>query len=120
MTKRYSYGKRKEEPKTLGQVVLGQTNGGVITSNSHGHGTAPVPANAVNTVVPTVYSHVGVVPHVAGVYSGYTFVNTYGKRKAEPYTLGQVATGQTTGGMVTAIDTELPMSQSTPMTKRRR
>eukprot|EP00090_Calanus_glacialis_P003024 TRINITY_DN1219_c0_g1_i2.p2 TRINITY_DN1219_c0_g1~~TRINITY_DN1219_c0_g1_i2.p2 ORF type:complete len:243 (-),score=59.62 TRINITY_DN1219_c0_g1_i2:71-799(-) len=101
----HTYGKREAEPYTIGQVATGQTNGGVITSISYGHGTAPVPATAVNTVVPGVYSHVGVAPHhVAGVYSGYPFVHTYGKREAEPYTLEQVAHGKTAGGVVTAID----------------
>ena len=69
------YGKREAEPYTIGQVAHGLPvahaiasgrahNVGVITGVSYGHGLG--------------YGHVG----------GY-----YGKREAEPYTIGQVAYG---------------------------
>jgi len=90
------YGKREAEaeadPYTIAQVATGQTNGGVITGISYGHGTGLVPA-------------VGVVPHVAySAYHPYSYLHAYGKREAEPYTLEQVAHGKTAGGVVTAID----------------
>merc|ERR1711970_298467 len=70
------YGKREAEPYTLSQVATGQTNGGVITGVSYGHGL--------------------VLPHHPYLH--------YGKREAEPYTLGQVAAGLTAGGVVTGVD----------------
>merc|ERR1711981_777645 len=83
------YGKREAEPYTLAQVAAGQTNGGVITGISYGHGTGLVPAVGVS--------------HVA--YHGYPYRHYfYGKRDAEPYTLGQVYHGQTAGGVVTGVD----------------
>jgi len=73
----HSYiGKREAEPYTLYQVATGQTNGGVITGISYGH----------------------------GLVSHYPFVHHYGKRSADPYTLGQVAAGLTAGGVVTGVD----------------
>merc|ERR1711892_496632 len=93
----HAYGKREAEaeaePYTIAQVATGQTNGGVITGISYGHGTGLVPA-------------VGVVPHVAysAAYHPYSYLHTWGKREAEPYTLEQVAHGKTAGGVITAID----------------
>merc|ERR1711862_895566 len=78
------YGKRSAEPYSLGQVATGQTNGGVITSV----GGLPVVPHRAPVVVPATYAAVPALHH--GVY--------YGKREAEPYTLAQVATGQTNGG----------------------
>merc|ERR1711953_496964 len=91
------YGKREAEPEpyTLAQVAAGQTAGG------HNTGLRPVvPAlaqvKAVSAVsaVPAVYSH---IPYISGVH--------YGKREAEPepYTLAQVAAGQTAGGVITSV-----------------
>merc|ERR1711902_242703 len=80
------YGKREAEPYTLGQVATGQTNGGALTFLDAGHGTGHRPIVAAAPVVSYAYA-----PH--HVY--------YGKRSAEPYTLAQVATGQTNGGVIT-------------------
>merc|ERR1711936_1199266 len=109
------YGKREAEPYTLAQVALGQTAGGVVTGIDYGHGTGGLrPATAVKHVVPAVYaSHVPAVYSAA--YTGYGYPyglhygkgeaeHQYGKREAEPYTLAQVALGQTAGGVVTGID----------------
>merc|ERR1712119_193414 len=99
------YGKREAEPYTLAQVALGQTAGGVVTGIDYGHGTGGLrPATAVKHVVPAVYaSHVPAVYSAA--YTGYPYGLHYdlGKREAEPYTLAQVALGQTAGGVVTGI-----------------
>merc|ERR1711862_1027186 len=81
------YGKREAEPYTLGQVATGQTNGGALTFVDAGHGTGHRPIVAAAPVVSYAYA-----PHVY-----------YGKRSAEPYTLGQVATGQTNGGVITSV-----------------
>merc|ERR1711879_808384 len=105
------YVKREAEaeadPYTLAQVAAGQTAGGLITAIDYGHNTGlrpVVPASArvkaVSAVsaVPAVYSHIpyigGAVPHVY-----------YGKREAEPepYTVNQVAAGQTAGGVITSV-----------------
>merc|ERR550539_2238413 len=99
------YGKREAEaePYTLAQVAAGQTAGGLITAIDYGHNTGlrpVVPASARLAVVsaapavPAVYSH---IPYISGVQ--------YGKREAEPepYTLAQVAAGQTAGGVITSV-----------------
>merc|ERR1711913_195902 len=103
------YGKREAEPEpyTLAQVAAGQTAGGLITAIDYGHNTglrpvvpalAQVKAVSAVSAVPTVYSHIpyigGAVPHVY-----------YGKREAEPepYTVNQVAAGQTAGGVITSV-----------------
>merc|ERR1719188_651402 len=80
------YGKREAKPYTPAQVATGQTNGGLLTFVDHGHGTGHRPIVAA----PAVYQ-------VPAVY--------YGKREAEakPYTLGQVAAGQTAGGVITSV-----------------
>merc|ERR1711970_867957 len=100
------YGKREAEPYTLAQVALGQTAGGVVTGIDYGHGTGGLrPATAVKHVVPAVYaSHVPAVYSAAYTGYGYPYGLHYGKREAEPYTLAQVALGQTAGGVVTGID----------------
>merc|ERR1712066_986345 len=77
------YGKREAEPYTLAQVAAGQTNGGVITGISYGHGLVPA---------------VG-VSHVA--YHGYPYIHGFyglcaGSRLAYH--------GQTAGGVVTGVD----------------
>merc|ERR1711936_1454027 len=103
------YGKREAEaePYTLAQVAAGQTAGGLITAIDYGHNTglrpvvpalAQVKAVSAVSAVPAVYSHIpyigGAVPHVY-----------YGKREAEPepYTVNQVAAGQTAGGVITSV-----------------
>merc|ERR1712045_69039 len=73
---------------TMGQVATGQTNGGTLTFLDAGHGTGHRPIVAAAPVVSYAYA-----PH--HVY--------YGKREAEPYTLAQVATGQTNGGVITSV-----------------
>merc|ERR1711868_45709 len=82
------YGKREAEPYTLAQVATGQTNGGALTFLDAAHGTGHRPIVATAPVVSYAYA-----PH--HVY--------YGKRSAEPYTLAQVATGQTNGGVITSV-----------------
>merc|ERR1711989_35236 len=76
----FVYGKREAEaepePYTIGQVLTGQTAGGVITHVDYGHGLPKVagfPYTAVHTVAPVV--HHGVV--------GYSHPVVYGKREAE-------------------------------------
>merc|ERR1739838_274146 len=70
-------------------VAAGQTNGGIITSVG-GHPVVPFRSLPVN-------------PHVYAVHHPYTAY--YGKREAEakPYTLAQVAAGQTAGGIITSV-----------------
>merc|ERR1711951_119034 len=67
------------KPYTVGQVLAGATNGGVITSTTY-HGGLKVAG----------------FPHAAAV--------VYGKREAEaePYTVGQVLAGHTAGGIITS------------------
>merc|ERR1711979_84536 len=74
------------DPYTIGQVLTGRTAGGVITG--------------------VTYPGVGTVagfPYTAVHHPFY-----YGKREAEaepePYTIGQVLTGQTNGGAITHVD----------------
>merc|ERR1712082_27514 len=74
------------DPYTIGQVLAGRTAGGVITG--------------------VTYPGVGTVagfPYTAVHHPFY-----YGKREAEaepePYTIGQVLTGQTAGGAITHVD----------------
>merc|ERR1712098_734498 len=74
------------DPYTIGQVLAGRTAGGVITG--------------------VTYPGVGTVagfPYTAVRHPFY-----YGKREAEaepePYTIGQVLTGQTNGGAITHVD----------------
>merc|ERR1712165_632711 len=99
------YGKREAEPEpyTLAQVAAGQTAGGLITAIDYGHNTglrpvvpalAQVKAVSAVSAVPAVYSH---IPYISGIH--------YGKREAEPepYTLAQVAAGQTAGGVITSV-----------------
>merc|ERR1712061_105621 len=63
------------DPYTIGQVLAGQTNGGVLTSTTH-HGGVKVAGFP--------YTKVAAVPAVS-----------YGKREAEaePWTVGQIAAG---------------------------
>merc|ERR1712098_58537 len=74
------------DPYTIGQVLTGRTAGGVIT---------------------------GVTYPGVGAVAGFTYTAVhhpfyYGKREAEaepePYTIGQVLTGQTNGGAITHVD----------------
>merc|ERR1712241_372708 len=71
------------KPYTVGQVLAGATHGGVITSTTY-HGGLKVAG----------FPHVAtaVVPAAVG----------YGKREAEPYTVGQVLAGHTAGGLITS------------------
>merc|ERR1739838_1032178 len=76
------------DPYTIGQVLAGQTNGGVITSTTY-HGGVKVPGFPYTTVAASV-------PHTYGYpYSGYPYA-VYGKREAEAdpalvYSYGAVA-----------------------------
>merc|ERR1712088_463969 len=90
------YGKREAQakPYTLAQVAAGQTSGGVITAIDYGHNTGGL--RPVVHQVPAAYS----------AYSAYhPYTAYYGKREAEaePYTLAQVAAGQTAGGVITSV-----------------
>merc|ERR1712211_180189 len=72
------------DPYTIGQVLVGQTNGGVLTSTTY-HGGVKVAGFP--------YTKVAAVPHVT---YGYPYAY-YGKREAEaepePWTVGQIAAG---------------------------
>merc|ERR1712126_706843 len=79
------------DPYTIGQVLAGRTAGGVITG--------------------VTYPGVGAVagfPYTAVPHIGYSHPVVYEKREAEPepepYTIGQVLTGQTNGGAITHVD----------------
>merc|ERR1712158_323626 len=66
-------------------------NIGVITNIDYGHNTGGLRP---------------LVHHVPAVYSAYhPYTAYYGKREAEaePYTLAQVAAGQTAGGVITSV-----------------
>merc|ERR1712088_187700 len=71
------------DPYTIGQVLAGQTNGGVLTSTTY-HGGVKVDGFP--------YTKVAAVPHTYGYPYAY-----YGKREAEaepePWTVGQIAAG---------------------------
>merc|ERR1711964_564527 len=75
---------READPYTIGQVLVGQTNGGVITSTTY-HGGVKVAGFPYTTVA-------AAVPHTYGYPYAY-----YGKREAEaepePRTVGQIAAG---------------------------
>merc|ERR1712115_769696 len=74
------------DPYTIGQVLTGRTAGGVITG--------------------VTYPGVGTVAGFPYTAVHHPFI--YGKREAEaepePYTIGQVLTGQTNGGAITHDD----------------
>merc|ERR1712154_551880 len=87
------------KPWTVAQVAAGEPvrnaiaegrlhNIGVIT-NAAEAGVTQVGAVPLSYHVPAVPA---VLPHVY-----------YGKREAEPYTLAQVAAGQTAGGVITSV-----------------
>merc|ERR1712130_197618 len=80
------YGEAK--PYTVGQVLTGATNGGVITSTTY-HGGLKVAG----------FPHAAVVPAL-----GYAAPVVYGKREAEaePYPIGQVLAGHSAGGIITS------------------
>merc|ERR1711936_1370868 len=86
------------KPWTVAQVAAGEpVKNAIAEGRLHNIG---VITNAAEAGV----THVGAVPlsyHVPAV--PYSF---YGKREAEaePYTMAQVAAGQTAGGVITAID----------------
>merc|ERR1712083_1137278 len=73
------------DPYTIGQVLAGQTNGGVLTSTTY-HGGVKVAGFP--------YTKVAAVPHTYTYGYPYTY---YGKREAEaepePWTVGQIAAG---------------------------
>merc|ERR1712000_624242 len=73
------------DPYTIGQVLTGRTAGGVITG--------------------VTYPGVGTVAGFPYTAVHHPFV--YGKREAEaepePYTIGQVLTGQTNGGAIAPV-----------------
>merc|ERR1711994_1132815 len=74
------------DPYTIGQVLAGQTNGGVLTSTTYHGGVKVEGFPYTKAVLPAVtyagwpYAHAGVL---------------YGKREAEaePWTVGQIAAG---------------------------
>merc|ERR1712055_158585 len=72
------------DPYSIGQVLAGQTNGGVITSTTY-HGGVKVAGFPYTTVA-------AAVPHTYGYPYAY-----HGKREAEaepePWTVGQIAAG---------------------------
>merc|ERR1712107_950893 len=68
------------KPYTVGQVLAGATHGGVITSTTY-HGGLKVAG----------FPHVATALVPAAV--GYAAPVVYGKREAEPYTVGQVLAG---------------------------
>merc|ERR1712212_1435627 len=73
------------DPYTIGQVLAGQTNGGVLTSTTY-HGGVKVAGFPYTAVAAPVVSHT----------YGYPYAY-YGKREAEaepePWTVGQIAAG---------------------------
>merc|ERR1711863_127215 len=73
------------DPYTIGQVLAGQTNGGVLTSTTY-HGGVKVAGFP--------YTNVAAVPHTYTYGYPYAY---YGKREAEaepePWTVGQIAAG---------------------------
>merc|ERR1712020_620803 len=73
------------DPYTIGQVLAGQTNGGVLTSTTY-HGGVKVAGFP--------YTKVAAVPHTYTYGYPYAY---YGKRGAEaepePWTVGQIAAG---------------------------
>merc|ERR1712200_40528 len=77
------------KPYTVGQVLAGATHGGVITSTTY-HGGLKVAG----------FPHVATALVPAAV--GYAAPVVYGKREAEPYTVGQVLAGHTAGGVITS------------------
>merc|ERR1712088_642026 len=87
------------KPWTLAQVAAGEpVKNALAEGRLHNIGVITNAAQAGVThvgAVPLSYNVPALLPH--------TF---YGKREAEaePYTLGQVAAGQTAGGVITAID----------------
>merc|ERR1712214_115861 len=68
------------DPYTIGQVLAGQTNGGVLTSTTYHGGVKVAGFPAVSYAAAYPYAHAGV---------------HYGKREAEaePWTVGQIAAG---------------------------
>merc|ERR1712098_977180 len=94
-------------PYTLKQVAEGLPvknaiadrrlhNPGVITNAAEAgvKTVGAVPVGLPYAATPVVYHH-----------TAYPYtLHHLGKREAEPYTLGQVAAGQTAGGEITAID----------------
>merc|ERR1711878_236620 len=83
------------KPWTLAQVAAGEpVKNALAEGRLHNIG---VITNAAEAGV----THVGAIPVPAALPHVY-----YGKREAEadPYTLAQVAAGQTAGGVITAID----------------
>merc|ERR1711955_88537 len=83
------------KPYTVAPVAAGlPVQNAVADGRLHNIG---VITNAAQAGVKTV----GALPLT---YAGYPYVHYYGKREAEPYTLGQVAAGLTAGGVVTGVD----------------
>merc|ERR1712055_1171746 len=91
------------DPYTIGQVATGQTAGGVITGVDYGHGLVSgvgalgTGRVAASVAVPAVtYSHGVVATHHTAPLTTYSlpyYPYAYGKREAEPYTVGQIAHG---------------------------
>merc|ERR1711881_769406 len=107
------------DPYTIGQVLAGQTNGGVLTSTTY-HGGVKVAGFP--------YTKVAVVPHTYTYGYPYAY---YGKREAEaepePWTVGQIAAGahvaeaikdgraHNVGVITNAAIAPLPLMPPTPM-----
>merc|ERR1711915_258425 len=87
------------KPWTVAQVAAGEpVKNAIAEGRLHNIGVITNAAEAGVThvgAIPVSYQVPAVLPHVY-----------YGKREAEadPYTLAQVAAGQTNGGVITAID----------------
>merc|ERR1712203_576777 len=74
------------DPYTIGQVLAGQTNGGVLTSTTYHGGVKVEGFPYTKAVLPAV------------TYAGWPYAHAgyvYGKREAEaePWTVGQIAAG---------------------------
>merc|ERR1739838_290006 len=106
---------------TIGQVATGRTYGGVVTGVDYGNGLVQglgaignrAYTGHVGYAGRVGYTGVGHVGYAASpVAYGYSGLGHYGfgKREADAdsdadaYTIGQVATGRTYGGVVTGID----------------
>ena len=88
------------KPWTVAQVAAGEpVKNAIAEGRLHNIG---VITNAAEAGV----THVGAVPlayHVPALPAAALPHVYYGKREAEPYTLAQVAAGQTAGGVITSV-----------------
>merc|ERR1711992_492849 len=86
------------KPWTVAQVAAGEpVKNAIAEGRLHNIG---VITNAAEAGV----THVGAVPLSYHLPAAYALPHAYyGKREAEPYTLAQVAAGQTAGGVITHV-----------------